>query len=167
MVLRNPYMTLLDYVELATATSYEEIGAVALRIQERYPDELVQVCGPISTGGFGDVKKNLYVFEKTIVALLRQGLNVYNQMPLEKDMMRVRKIDPPGEGQYPLLEGIYRPLFASGKLVKAYFIHGWDGSQDTPPSIGSLWEHNCCKEYGIPIDYLPKGYGLDKEFNSK
>ena len=89
---------------------------------------------------------------KTIAKLIEQGHHVFNQMPLEKDMMRVRAQQDVGHKQNNLLEGVYRPLFASGRLTKLFFIHGWESSQ------GANWELERAKEYGIEVEFLPENF---------
>lgn len=136
---------------LKEAKNFKDISPVTLEIQKEMGENLVQVCGPISTGGTGDRIKNFEIFKKTISKLKDQGLNVYDQTPFEITTLRLRK-----EGVYSmdLLEDVYRPLFESGNLTECFFIYGWEGS------FGSRWEHDLIKKEGIKITYLPKDFIL-------
>lgn len=138
-----------DINKLEEASSFKDIAVVALDVQKRMGDNLVHVCGPISTGGVGNRDENIFIFKKTIKKLISQGWNVYDQTPFEITIRRLRK-----KGVYPvdLLEDVYRPLFESGIIKESFFIYGWESSR------GSCWEHDVLKSAGIKITYLPKNF---------
>ncbi len=142
------YWTEDDLLQLNFAKDFSQIGKVAFKVQERMPFGLSQVCGPISTGGFNDLKKNLSFFNKTIQRLKSEGVLLFDQMPLESAIARVIKSLGDNFDPYVLLNEIYLPLFKSGKLKRVYFIRGWESSR------GSRWEHEQAKVFGLEIVYL-------------
>lgn len=112
------------------------------------PDPVVQVCGPIGTGGLGNVKDNLNAFNIVIHDLQAQGLNVFDQMPFEWPMQVIKfNLD---QSIYPeaILTDFYLPLFESGKIKTFYFMKDWKSSK------GANWEHAKAIELGIKIIYL-------------
>ncbi|MCF7866207.1 DUF4406 domain-containing protein [Candidatus Woesearchaeota archaeon] len=141
-----------DLRDLKKATSFKEIGVVALRVQSRMPYDLMQVCGPISSGGHGSIEKNLDYFHRVIKMLSENNDCVYDQLPLEDAIRCVVDLLDDKFTPKDLLMDIYLPLFESGKIKKLYFIHGWESSK------GAKWEHNKGKELGIEIIYLPKDF---------
>lgn len=145
----------LDAVK--NARSYEEMGEIAIEHLREMPQPISQVCGPISTGGHNDVGQNLEVFDATIRKLMLNGENVFNQMPFEWPMQKLRMKSPlsKDETNNALLNRFYLPVFNSGLISRLYFIHGWEDSH------GSKWEHGKANELGLGIEYLPKDYHLD------
>lgn len=136
-------------MQLHQVESYREIAPIALAVQQAMKGHLVQVCGPISTGGSGKREINIEIFKKTIAQLKNLGYTVYDQTPFEIAIARLRK---KGLSHGDLLEDVYRPLFASGNIAECFFIFDWESSK------GSCWEHAVAKKAGIKISYLPKDF---------
>ena len=137
------YMTGEDYADIATAGSFTELAEIALRILERMGDGVGMVCGPISTGGLGDVRKNLERFNQAIETLEGLGNGVFNQMPFEDAIQRLRDWNVPYDER--ILTEFYAVIFKSGRIEKQYFIHDW------PTSYGSTWERRQAAERGSEI----------------
>src|SRR4051812_41079157 len=78
-----PYWTLQDYEMVWRARSFEWVADVAIRVLERMPSHIVELCGPISTGGLGCPNKNLLVFQRCVHELRLRGLNPFDQCPLQ------------------------------------------------------------------------------------
>lgn len=150
--LKQDYWKEQDSLDLKECENFYEVGQIALRVQMRMPDNISQVCGPISTGGYGSVEKNMLAFSKTVEKFLELGENLYNQVPLEDAIFRIRGILGDKFDRDELLIEIYGPLFNSGRLKKLYFIHGWESS------YGARWENDLGKEKGMEIVHLPKGF---------
>jgi hypothetical protein len=72
---------------------------------------VIQFCGPISTGGFGDVAENLEYLHSVIQASTERGMSVFNQILYEKRLGRILKDHH--EYDYPLLDFFYTPILAS------------------------------------------------------
>lgn len=135
-----------DYTDLANAQNFKDLYKIANRIFDRMPGNLGQVCGPIATGGLGDVSKNLEVFDKAIRTLQKEGKIIFDQIPFEWPMQELKKKIP--DGAKTILEDFYLPIFSSGKVATLYFIPGWETSK------GATWEHEQAKKLGIDIVYL-------------
>jgi hypothetical protein len=139
------YWTSEDFLELNQADTVASMYAIARRVIGRMPRPIVEVCGPIASGGLGNPEANLELFNKTIQKLQDQALNVFDQMPFEIPMQQLKKkLAHPSE----ILDGFYLPLFESKDISTLYFIPNWQSS------IGSNWEHDLGKKLGIEIIYL-------------
>ncbi len=121
---------------------------IAFRVLSRMPQPIEQVCGPISTGGRGSLLANLIAFNEVIVELQAQGKHVFDQMPFEQPMQRVKAGLP--LDQYPtiLLDEFYLPIFESGLIQKLQFMPEWESS------FGARWEHAQAERLGIEIAYI-------------
>ena len=154
-----PYWTEEDRMATRDARSFTEIGTIALCVLGRFPLEshgsITQVCGPISTGGFGSIQENLRVFKSAVRLLRVSSVHVFDQTPLEDAMARLgggwRK-DPVNQGKYcwPILEEIYHRLFASGSIGKLMFLPGAESS------TGSRWEMEQGRKLGMAIEQYPE-----------
>lgn len=141
------YWTEQDFKDLESCGNPTDLLGVAMRIIDRMPKEnLGQVCGPITTGGKGNIVDNLKFFNETIKKLQLEGYNIFDQMPFE-DPMQSLKNKPNGNYKDILLD-FYYPVFKSGHIKKLYFMPGWENSK------GAVWEHDIAKELGIEIVYL-------------
>jgi len=124
------------------AGSFEELGGIALSVLGSFPKHthgnIIQVCGPISTGGFNSVEINFLVFRDAVRLLRQNGFYVFDQTPLEDCVVRLWKIwnaDPANSGYcWPILNEIYLPIFTSGLVGTLLFLRGWNGS------TGTRWE---------------------------
>ncbi len=136
-------------VVLDRASSYFDLGQIALAVIDLLPKPVGQVCGPITSGGLGNVDKNLAELERTI-AKLSVSKNVFSQMPLQKHIFRIDSLMPEYDA-HALLEGIYLPIFREG-LDEAYFMPSWMSS------MGARWEHEHALRFGLKIVYLPEDF---------
>lgn len=138
-----------DWQDLNNVESVSDFYVIAKRIINRMPKNLVQVCGPIGTGGLGSKEANLNAFNETIKDLQRKGLNVFDQMPFEAPMQELKeKVMPNGEYFESILTDFYQPLFESSVIYKFCFMPNWQSSK------GANWEHEKAKELNIEIVYL-------------
>lgn len=136
--------------ELEQAQTFEHLRDVALRIVQRMPGPIGQVCGPIATGGRGSIEKNLEIFEFAIDKLVAEGKIIFNQMPFEPHMQRLVKRGP--TYSYELLETFYLPIFSSGKIKTVYFLPDWMSS------TGAKWEYVKSIEHGLERVFLEPGF---------
>lgn len=116
-----------------------------LEISELKPP-VIQFCGPISTGGFGNVTENLEYLYSVIQASTEKGMSVFNQVSYEKRLDRILKDHH--EYDYPLLDFFYNPILTSKKISGLVFLPLWE------TSVGSRWEHDIGQSLRIPIYYL-------------
>jgi hypothetical protein len=135
-----------------TADSFAALAEIALCELRTLGANAEIVCGPISTGGLGDALKNFKVFEATIRTLQGEGRVIFNQMPFEHGLGRLRQRWEAKHGAtgycLPILEEFYAPLFASRLITIGHFIHGWESS------FGARWEHEELQKHGAQISYL-------------
>jgi hypothetical protein len=142
------YWTDQDWIDLEQAETATAMYAVADRIYSRMPESIVQVCGPIATGGLGSLEANLDAFNETIKKLQSQGLHVFDQMPFEMPMQKLKKDLKPGEYAYSILDDFYLPLMNKEKITTFYFMPNWKTSK------GAQWEHDLVTKMGKEIKYL-------------
>ncbi len=143
----DTYWTGEDFEASMHAEDCKDLFVIVEKILARMPDGLLQVCGPISTGGFGSVEKNLFRFDEKIKELQAEGRPVFDQMYLEAPIMMLRNKGERQNFHMEILNDLYLPIFKSGKISKVYFLKGWESSQ------GATWEHNLAKELGFEIEY--------------
>ncbi|MFH1325321.1 MAG: hypothetical protein ABIH49_00940 [archaeon] len=137
------------------ANSFAELRRIAMEHLQRMPQPIAQVCGPISTGGFG-IEKNLEIFEVTIRKLMSQGKTIFNQIPFETPMKELNERSPLNgmRVNQNVLDDFYLDIFKSELIYKLYFVHGWE------TSYGARWERRKARELGMRINYLPEGFHL-------
>ena len=137
-----------DWQDVDNAKSMAALYVVAKRIIERMPKPIVEVCGPIANGGLGSIEANLNAFNETIKKLQKEGLNVFDQMPLEESMQKFKVGNDMDKLVESILKDFYMPIFKSGAISAFYFMPGWESSR------GAIWEHKIAKELNIEIIYL-------------
>lgn len=151
------YWTSYDHKALREAKDFVDLFHVAQKVIDQIPNPTVAVSGPISTGGKGSIKENLYFLSASINLLHNKGFNVFDQTPFEEAMKRLRE-EWGGEGYcMPLLEDFYKPIFESGNIQTMYFLPDWESS------FGAKWEYNQCKRLGIEILYFSKEWMVELE----
>jgi hypothetical protein len=147
------YYTSKQITSIKNATTYKELLNVALEILHVMPKPIVQVCGPISTGGLGSIEKNLEVLDKTIKKLESQGYNVFGQIPYEGKMQEIKESYSNNiEAGHALLEEFYFPILKAGFIEKFFFIYGWESS------AGARWEREQVKKLNISAQNLPEDF---------
>jgi len=137
-----------DWQDVDKAKSMVDLYVVAKRIIERMPKPMVGVCGPIANGGLGSIEANLNAFNETIKKLQKEGLSVFDQMPLEETMQRLKGENDLSELVESIQNDFYMPIFKSGVISALYFMRSWESSN------GARWENKVAKELGIKIIYL-------------
>ena len=126
--------------ECGKAVSFSELAALALAELRKFSDGCEIVCGPITTGGRGSMKKKFKVFRLTVQALAKLGKPMFSQLPYEEQIFFLRKrwqeADSSRINKYcmPILEEFYHPLISTGVIRAAWFIPGWESS------FGAEWE---------------------------
>jgi len=134
-------------IDLELATTFEDLAKIALSILDRMPKPIVQVCGPITSGGTGSTNENIKILKKAIKELVSKGANVFDQTVFEESLWRILKT-PYAKGKDHLLEAFYLPLFESGLIATLDFLPNWESS------YGAVWEHNKAQQLDIQIIYL-------------
>lgn len=98
--------------------------------------EIIQFCGPMTTGGFGDEEKNFRFFTYHIQIAREDGYLVFNQVPFQLSMKRLCTETPSDGYHMQILEIFYRKIFTSGHVGRTWFIPRWETSR------GTRWERN-------------------------
>ncbi|MDP1719232.1 MAG: hypothetical protein Q8L24_02285 [bacterium] len=147
------YWTPQDRQEVARAKTFKELAKVGCRVLGRMSRPIIQVCGPITTGGVGTVEGNIRVFQETIENLQKSGKSVFNQLAFEKPLWKIMKEFPrqwgrPNKKDLQLLEEFYGALFHSGQIRELDFIPGWEYS------FGACWEYSEGNKLGLEIVLL-------------
>jgi hypothetical protein len=142
------YWTPEDFADVEKAETYKDLYVIAQRVILRMPKPFGQVCGPIATGGLGSIEANLHAFNETIKKLQSEGRVVFDQIPFEEPMQKIKNDLKPGEYAEAILTDFYRPLFESGNIDTFYFMPNWQTSR------GANWEHGEAERLGIKIVYL-------------
>lgn len=142
------YWNHADYVELERARSFHELNSIAVRILKRMERPVAQVCGPISTGGVRSVERNLVSFDLAIATLIGKGVTVFNQIPFEMPMQRIRAKQALKIYNMELLLDFYLPLFEQRHIEILYFLPDWQ------TSVGARWEHKQAERLNMKIIYL-------------
>jgi hypothetical protein len=145
-----PYWTEEEKRQAAEAATMSQLARVAFTILERMPRPIVEVCGPMSTGGVGTLEGNLARFRQAIVVLSRRGYNVFDQLPFQAEMLRIIQSRHVAKGSYcwEILEEFYRPIFTSGLIAQAFFLPDWR------TSTGARWERSQAVLARIPMSQL-------------
>ncbi len=134
--------------ELQSINTYAQLHQRAIKKLLRLPQPVVQVCGPLSTGGRGNFAANMQVMNQAVELLVKQGKTIFDQRPFETPMRRILLAKNLPGYDYDLLNEFYLPLFETGRIKEFHFIPGWQGS------TGARWEHNQAKRLGIAIFYF-------------
>lgn len=148
------YWTLQDAEDAEKAKTFKELSEIALRILERMcrgtTRSIIQVCGPITTGGSYNLRGNVEKLERTIQRLRKEGRCVFNQLIFTEHMLRiVGTMDGSWEDKNTrILEDFYLPIFESELIDILYFMPSWRSSQ------GATWEHDKALLLNIKIVYL-------------
>ena len=147
------YWTDEDRINVKKSKNFKELVKIALIILKRMHQPVGQVCGPISSGGYDSIKKNLKLFYKTIKDLSKDR-HIFNQVPFESPMQRIKKRMRKRQ-RYShkrigaqLLREFYLPVFKSGYVKTLFFMPNWKTSK------GAKWEHQQARRLGIRIVYL-------------
>lgn len=140
---------------VSRATSFAQVAYHCLTVLRTMPRPISQLCGPISTGGLGSVEKNVLVFGRCIEKLRLEGLNPFDQIPMEPVIWDLvdRWREQGGEGYcHPILDEIYGPIFGSGMVSQTFFLPLWE------TSTGTRWERQRVTELGIEVHEFPRDW---------
>ena len=146
------YWTQIEFEALEQVENFEQMADIALIILKRmnlYNPEIIEICGPMSTGGTGSLEANMAVFQYAVIKADQEGLMVFDQVPFQNAIVRI--MNQRGDTKYceDILEIFYRRIFESGYIYKGLFLPGWESSK------GARWERNLLQELHIHIDEYP------------
>lgn len=141
------YWTEDDLKLLDKVDNLSDMYKIAIRVIDRMPKPVVQVCGPISTGGVGSIPGNIEVLNNKINELIDKGINVFDQAIFEDATGRMTEKLSKDEYFADVLTEFYFPLFKLGYINELYFLPDWQTSR------GATWEHEQAQKLGIKIVY--------------
>ncbi|KKU11881.1 MAG: hypothetical protein UX16_C0002G0022 [Parcubacteria group bacterium GW2011_GWB1_45_7] len=124
----------------------ETLAREALQEIDKMAGHIIQFCGPISTGGFGNVTDNIECISSFINECQSRNIPVFNQLAYENRMDTI--LGENDEYDYALLEFFYKPILESKRISGLVFLPLWQ------TSTGSKWEHDFAKSVGIPVFYI-------------
>jgi hypothetical protein len=147
--------------KLNSAQTFEKLADIGIGILKEMSlsgKPIVEICGPVSTGGLGSVEKNINRLRGAINIANKKGLQVFNQTPFESAMSRLSDKYPKVNG-YPIaiLEIFYKKLFESGYITKLLFLPDWQSSK------GATWERNIGPTLGLIVEEYPGEWLLEIE----
>ena len=154
----NNHFTAQDKADIASAGDFHELADIAITVLERMrkntPHLIVEVCGPMTTGGFGDVEKNMKFFEHSIVILEQKGMIVFNQIMFQEAMVKICSSPDEVRSGYckNILDIFYRRVFESGYVDQMWFLPTWRTSG------GARWERKMAENLQIPIREFPESW---------
>ena len=121
-------------------------------------EEVLQICGPMSTGGLGNFEDNMRLFNFAVEKATENGLLVFNQIPFQGAMIRIIQWEPGQPYCVDLLEVFYRKVLESGLIHRTLFLPDLAEFQRS-----SIWERELVKRLGIVADEFPVHwlYGLE------
>lgn len=141
-----------EITALEGVKSFEEAADIAISILVRMQEAgqpVVQICGPMSTGGRGSLEDNMAHFRRAIDKAVENGLTVFNQTPFQDAIIRLSNYYESKEYNMDILEVFYRRVFESGHLHKILFLPDWESS------IGARWERKLGSELGLTVEEYP------------
>lgn len=137
-----------DFFDLDKATKISDVFAVAVNVLNRMPEDVAQVCGPITSGGKGSIEANLLQLNSSIQELQKVGVYVFDQMPFEETFHRIVNGTEYTPKDGTILLDFYEPVFLLDKIKTFYFIPGWESSN------GANWEYTKAQELNIGVKFL-------------
>lgn len=147
------YWTPHQRERLDAVDSLDAAGVLAVEILEGMKaaeQPIIQVCGPMSTGGLGSLKENMARFARAVHFLQDRGFCVFNQIPFQSVIIRVTDHHDGGPYRMDILEVFYRKIFECGHVSAALFLPGWESSR------GATWERQFVVACGIRARDFPR-----------
>lgn len=148
----HDHWTEVETEMLESAKTFGDLASIALIILGRMKElgkPVVQICGPMSTGGFGNLTENMQLFEYAIDVANDMDVTVFNQLPFQNAMIRIADWKPGEPYVMDILEIFYRRIFESGLIAKTLFLPDWQSSH------GAKWERELVAKLGIAIEEYP------------
>jgi hypothetical protein len=138
---------IIDTPEMAETKTFNELAQIAANELEKIGDCVV-ICGPISTGGFGNVQANIDALNKTVRYFRGCGHVVFDNLIFEVHIARLMQDwKKKGNTGYctPILEDFYQIVYQTGYIKKAFFLPNWE------TSFGATWERENLPKWDIEI----------------
>ena len=111
-----------------------ELSTIAIDKLRQLRGPVVQICGPISTGGFGNVEDNIRCISTVINACTENGISVFDQIKYEPTLDKILGLST--ENDHYILDYFYKPILSSNIISALIFLPLWS------TSTGSRWERD-------------------------
>lgn len=142
----------LEKEALKRASSLEEVAKIALTALGRLRSsghQIVQICGPITTGGLGSVEANVARFKFAVQRASENGFVVFDLPAFQEAIGRVTNFQKDAPYNWGILDDFIGKVLGSGYISRAFFLPGWESS------TGSKWEREQLKRLEIPFQDFP------------
>lgn len=149
----DPTNWIQEHLDAAhAAASFEALAAVAIQILLHMSKDgpCIQVCGPITTGGYGCEVKNRTRLKAAIDTAAKNNHRVFDQTPFGYHIKRIGDAHSPGAYDKSILNIFFREVFGSGHIKEIWILPGSEGS------VGVEWEIAEAKRRGIVVRDFPK-----------
>lgn len=141
-----------ELASLKAINSFHDMVPIGVRVLRRirqHGEKVVQICGPMSTGGKGTLAANMTHFKRAVAHARLKGVLVFDQTPFEDPIIRL-SASAPREGYcHDILHIFYRSLFESRLITTLSFLPDWQSS------VGAKWEYEEALRLGIEIEDYP------------
>lgn len=147
--------------QISEARSLRRLADIAMASLCRLPQPVVQVCGPLTTGGKGTLMENMAYFYEAIHFLHYEfNFSVFDQIFFHGKISVLAEQVSGGrrERHREILQNFYTPIFDSGLISLALFLPGWHTSRGAihERAMANLNDHMYCMDmhssYVVEID---------------
>jgi len=139
-----------EKASLDSTETFHDMLSIALKVLGRMPDPIVELCGPMSTGGAGTLEANMRRYKAAVQVLHEEGFNVFDPTPFQKAMIRISGHMENGVYNMDILHIFYHGVFNSGYIKTAYFLPDWESSK------GATWERGQLESLNVEILEFPE-----------
>ena len=149
------YWTKDDIKKIQKADSFDDLVLIALNILKRMSlidKSIVQISGPMTTGGLNNLRDNFNRLNGAIIKLESFGFMVFNQIPFEDPLRKISQKFSTNKKNYcfSILNIFYKKLFKSGYIKTIFFLPDWRSSK------GATWERKLALNLGLDVQEYPK-----------
>ncbi len=140
-------------IALHNARDLAELAKVAVTIAERLFNldwVVIQICGPMTTGGLGNEMLNRKRHGAAIELALKKGHIIFDQRPFESKLRELKAKISGTEYCQDVLDVFYQTIFASGYITRLWILSGSEGSR------GVAEEIKLAGRLGIGVEPLPQ-----------
>lgn len=151
-----------ELASLDRVSNFHQLADVAIGVLSRMrsctKEPIVQICGPMTTGGLGRLDWNMAFFEHALKVALKRGLVVFNQIPCQRAIGRIVKLYPVRAYCQEILDIFYRKVFESGHVGRTLFLPAWRSSH------GASWERDLMTSLTIVAEDYPLKWLIEDRF---
>lgn len=148
-----PQATPEELRRLKEVETFEAAADIAIGVMRRLAQDgskVVQICGPMTTGGAGSFEANVARVERAVEIARGRGVVAFDQEPFLEALVRLcADRSEQGGYCYEVLEVYYNRIFTSGALAATMFLSGWESS------TGAKWERAKAAALGLGIEEFP------------